>query len=65
MKQLIDVNEQQMALDFKATSVRVENSFISKPKVVNINAYVRSVRPSVQPTPVLERLLQEAQKLRW
>jgi len=61
----INANEQQMALDFKATSVRVKYSFISKPNVINFNAYTHLVKPSAQSTAVLERLLQEAQKLRW
>ncbi len=63
----ININEQQMTLDFdfKATSVRVESSFMRKPNVVNISEYARLIQPLTKPTPVLERLLQEAEKLRW
>ncbi|VAY89029.1 hypothetical protein CARN8_4830001 [mine drainage metagenome] len=67
MMKRINVNEQQMTLDFdfKDTSVCVESSFMRKSNLVNISEYARLVQPSTKPTPVLKRLIQEAEKLRW
>lgn len=66
MSRTVKSNDHQMALDFSGASVRIEGRHcMNLAKVVNLNAYASSIKTRNQPRPALERLLQEAQKLRW
>lgn len=64
MKKLMD-NGEQMSLDFDSAVVRIEHMGSNKSKVVNFSSFVHLRMPQEKSPPVLDRLLQEAQKLRW
>lgn len=58
-------DDRQMELGFNARLIPTENSSPNQTNVVNLNAFARSCELLSEPNPVLERLLQEAQKLKW
>ncbi|MCC2682698.1 MAG: hypothetical protein K0S36_2262 [Nitrosospira multiformis] len=65
MSKSVNSDERQMNLDFNSAQVRVENVALNESKVVSLNAFAQSRQTQMQSPPVLDRLLQEAQKLRW
>jgi len=65
MAQKVKFEDRQMALNFNASPAAVEKAVASKSNVVNLRSFAYSKQPSVHPTPVLERLLKEAENLRW
>jgi hypothetical protein len=65
MSKLVNSDDRQLSLDFNFTRVLVERVALSESKVVDMSAFVQSRRTQVQSAPVIDRLLQEAQKLRW
>ncbi|GEM_PF-2595848 len=62
---IIDTNDRQLALDFNATPARIENIVLNQANVISMSAYAQSRQLLITTPPVLERLLKEAQKLRW
>jgi hypothetical protein len=65
MSKSVHTDERQMDLDFDANPVRSENFVSNHFNVVCLNAFIQSRHQPVEPTPTLERLLQEAQKIKW
>lgn len=65
MSKTVDSNDRQMNLDFSSAPVRAESTALNESKVVSLSAFAQSRQVQVQSQPVLDRLLQEAQKLRW
>lgn len=65
MSQLVKLEDRQMALNFNVTPVGVKKSVEGSSKVVNLYSFARSRQLSAPTTPVIERLLKEAQNLRW
>lgn len=65
MSQFVNSENQQLSLDFNAPVTLVVKSDADQSQVTSLNFYAKSRQLKVQTPPVLERLLQEAQKLRW
>lgn len=65
MSKTVNSDDRQMNLDFSSAPVRVASVVLNESKVVSLSAFVQSRQTQVQPRAVLDRLLQEAQKLRW
>ncbi len=67
MSQFINPDDQQLSLDFSAPETNGKHSEVGQSEVVNLNVYAQSRQFTVrtQSQSVQERLLHEAQKLRW
>lgn len=67
MSQYVNLDDRQLSLDFNppTTTTLVGQNDVGSANVVSLNVYAKSCLVTVQTSPVLERLLQEAQKLRW
>ncbi len=62
---IIDTDDRQLALDFSPAPAQVENIVVNQANVVSMSDFVQSRQLLATTPPVLGRLLQEAQKLRW
>jgi 6,7-dimethyl-8-ribityllumazine synthase len=65
MAQSVNPENQQLSLDFNAPVTLGVLGNGDQSQVTSLNVYAKSRQLKVQTPPVLERLLQEAQKLRW
>lgn len=62
---IIDTDDRQLALDFNIAPAQVENIVVNQANVVSMSAFIQSRQLLATTPPALERLLKEAQKLRW
>lgn len=65
MTKFVNSDDRQLSLDFNSAPVFVETAALNEFKVVNLREFADSRHTHLQSPPVLNRLLQEAQKLRW